>query len=366
MPDKTGQALPNEQQNRLLPLSTLHAFCSAVLTAVGVSASDAALVADSLTQADAAGQTGHGLVRLLPVYVRRLKQGTTKAVPQMRILRQRGATAVVDGGSGLGQVVGHWAMGVAVKLAQDNGVGVVAVRNSSHFGTGAYFLKQALQAHMIGIALTNAPSNMPPAGGRKPFFGTNPICIGLPAATEPPVILDMSTSVVARGKIVLMQLAGQQTIPEGWAIDADGNPTTDAGAALKGAVLPLGGYKGAGLAMVIDILCGVLTGAAFGPHIVNLYDEGDRVQNLGHLFAAVSLDFFGPVEEFETRLDQMVREVRSQPRQPGVDRIYVPGEIEQQRAQKSARDGVPMSEAGLREMEQLAQHTGVAGLLSRL
>jgi len=356
----------DEQEQRLFPLPVLHGFCCDVLTHVGVPATDATLVADSLTQADAAGQTGHGLVRLLPVYVRRLRQGTTKAVPQMRLIQQRGATAVVDGGSGLGQVVGHWAMDIAVKLARDNGVGLVAVRNSSHFGTASFFLKQALREHMIGVALTNAPSNMPPAGGKRPYFGTNPLCIGFPTSAEPPVILDMSTSVVARGKIVLMHLAGQKTIPEGWAIDEEGRPTTDPAAALRGAVLPVGGYKGAGLAMAVDILCGILTGAAFGPHIVNLYDEGDRVQNLGHLFAAVSVSFFGPAEEFETRLDQMVREVRSQPRQPGVDRIYVPGEVEHERAEKSAREGVPMSEAGVREMEQLAQRVGVAGLVSRL
>ena len=358
--------MPDAGEQNRFALPILHTFCYDVLRAVGVPATDAILVADSLTQADAAGQSGHGLVRLLPVYVRRLRQGTTKPVPQLRVIQQRGATAVVDGGAGLGQVVGHWAMGMAVKLAQENGVGLVAVRNSSHFGTGAFFLRQPLQAHMIGLVLTNAPSNMPPAGGKKAFFGTNPLCIGLPTASEPPVVLDMSTSVVARGKIVLMQMSGQQSIPDGWAIDSEGRPTTDASAALKGAVLPLGGYKGAGLAMVIDILCGVLTGAAFGPHIVNLYDEGERAQNLGHVFGAVSVDFFGPADQFEARLDEMVREVRSQPRQPDVDRIYVPGEIEHERMQQSARDGVPLSEAGVRELEHLAQSAGVAGLTSRL
>lgn len=355
----------SQNAQHLIPLSILHAFCTDALVSVGVPSRDAGLVADSLTQADAAGQTGHGLVRLLPVYVRRLKQGTTRAIPELRIIRQRGSTALVDGGAGLGAVVGCWAMDIAVKLAREHGSGIVAVRNSSHFGTGAFFLGQPLKQHMIGVALTNAPSNMPPAGGRTRYFGTNPLCIGLPTAQEPPVILDMSTSVVARGKIVLMDLAGQ-TIPEGWAIDSAGRPTTNAAAALQGAVLPVGGYKGAGLAMVIDILCGVLSGAAFGPHIVNLYDEGDQVQNLGHFFAALDVSCFTPVEEFEARLDEMVRDVRRQPRQPGVERIYVPGEIEHERTQKSLRDGVPLNDAGLREMDTLAQRLGIRKLLERL
>jgi LDH2 family malate/lactate/ureidoglycolate dehydrogenase len=348
-----------------IPLPVLHAFCCDVLQAAGVPADGADLVAHSLTQADASGLSSHGVVRLLPVYVRRLQAGTTRARPRLQVVSQRGHAALVDGDSGLGQVVGHWAMDMAISMAREGGVAVVGVRNSSHFGIAAFFLWQAVQADMIGVALTNASPNMPPAGGRLPFFGTNPLAIGLPCGVERPVLLDMSTSLVARGKIVMAQLTGHD-IPLGWAIDKEGRPTQDATAALEGSVLPLGGYKGAGLALVIDALCGILTGAAFGPHIVNFYDESERVQNLGHLFAAMDIGSLMPVESFKARMDQLVREVHAQPRQPGVDRIYVPGEIEQERMERSIREGVPLSEEGLQALDALAQRLGVSQLGERL
>jgi LDH2 family malate/lactate/ureidoglycolate dehydrogenase len=240
----------------------------------------------------------------------------------------------------------------------------VGVRNSSHFGFGALFVEQAVAAGMIGLALTNAPSNMPPWGGRKPYFGTNPLAVGVPAGEERPLILDMSTSVVARGKIVMAQKAGE-SIPPGWAIDAEGNPTTDAAAALAGAVLPFGGYKGGGLALLVDVLCGVLTGAAFGLHIVNLYDEGDQVQNLGHFFAALAVETFMPAHEFRGRVDQFVAEVRSQPRMPAVDRIFLPGEMEYEQATRSAIDGILLSAAGLAELDALAAELAIQPVTTR-
>ncbi len=218
---------------------------------------------------------------------------------------------------------------------------------------------------MIGLAMTNAPANMPPWGGRTRYFGTNPLAIGLPCGAEPPVVLDMSTSVVARGKIVMAHKAGQ-SIPPGWAIDEEGRPTQDTEAALRGAVLPVGGYKGAGLALAIDALCGVLTGAAFGTHIVDLYDERDRVQNVGHFFAALDVEAFMPVDVFKARMDQFVREVRAQPRLPGVERIFIPGEIEYEQAERSARLGVPLPEAGRQELNRVAARLDVTLLSERL
>lgn len=352
-------------QSSRVPLSVLHSFCRDVLEAVGVPAKEAAWVADSLTQADARGLSSHGVARLLPVYVRRLQAGTTRAKPNIRVVRQHGSTALMDGDAGLGQVVGRRAMTLAIEMARKSGIGVVGVRNSSHFGTGAFFVEQAVEAGMIGLALTNAPSNMPPWGGRKPYLGTNPLAVGLPCGKERPVVLDMSTSVVARGKIIMAHKAGQ-SIPPGWAIDEEGRPTQDAEAALRGAVLPMGGYKGAGLALVIDALCGVLTGAAFGSHIVDLYDEGDRVQNVGHFFAALAIEAFMPADVFRARMDHFVREVRAQPRLPGVDRIFVPGEIEFEQAEQSARLGVWLPKSGRQELDDLAERLGVPLLRERL
>jgi LDH2 family malate/lactate/ureidoglycolate dehydrogenase len=241
----------------------------------------------------------------------------------------------------------------------------VGVRNSSHFGTSSFFVEQAVRANMIGMALTNAPANMPPAGGRSRYFGTNPLAIGLPCGLERPVILDMSTSVVARGKIVMAQKAGQE-LPPGWAIDEYGEPTQDAAAALRGAVLPMAGYKGAGMALMIDALCGVLTGAAFGNHIVDLYDQGDQPQNVGHFFVAIDIGLFMPVDAFKARMDQFIQEIRSQPRMPGVDRIFMPGEIEQETAEQTARTGVAVPEVGWRELDALARSLKVRPLGQRI
>lgn len=348
-----------------IPVAMAARFCYDVLEAVGVPAEDATIVADSLTQADASGLTSHGMMRLLPVYVRRLQAGTTRPRPQIRVLQRRVAAALVDGDAGLGQVVGSYAIRLAVEMARSVGSGVVGVCRSSHFGTGAFFVKQAVEAGMIGLALTNAPANMPPYGGYRRFFGTNPLAVGIPCGEERPVILDMSTSVVARGKIVMMHKAGQN-IPAGWALDEEGRPTQDAAAALRGVVLPFAGYKGSGLAFIIDALCGVLTGAAFGPHIVDLYDEGECIQNLGHFFAAVDVAAFMPTAQFRACMDQMVREVRSQPRQPGVERIYVPGEIEQEKLAESLRTGISLPAVGLVELDRLAGQLGVRPLSGRM
>jgi LDH2 family malate/lactate/ureidoglycolate dehydrogenase len=270
------------------------------------------------------------------------------------VIRRKGVVAVLDGDAGLGQVVGHAAMQLATEIAHELSCGVVAVRHSSHFGIGALFVEQAVAQGLIGIALTNAPANMPPHGGRQRFFGTNPLAIGIPCASEPPVVLDMSTSVVARGKIVMLQKLGLP-VPAGWAIDPEGHPTEDTAAALAGCVLPMSGHKGSGLA-----------GAASGPQIVDLYDTGDQPQNVGHFFLALSVDAFMPLGEFGAHMDQVVREVRSQPRQAGVERIYVPGEWEYELAERSKAQGITLPAAGVRELDALANRVGVKLLSERV
>jgi LDH2 family malate/lactate/ureidoglycolate dehydrogenase len=339
-------------------------FCRDVLRAVGTPEAGAELVAASLTAADCRNIGSHGVVRLLPVYVRRLQVGATRATPNIQITRRRGVSLLVDGDAGLGQVVGSEAMRLAVETARELGAGVVGVRNSSHFGIGAFFVEQATRAGMVGISMSNATPNMPPAGGRSRFLGTNPLTIGVPGPGERPVMLDMATSVVARGKIVMAEKEGQ-TIPANWAIDGDGHPTQDATAALLGAVQPMAGYKGAGLAMMIDILSGVLTGAAFGPHVVDLYDQSGRHQNVGHLFAAIDVEAFMPLEDFRVRVGQFVDEVRAQPRTPDTDRIFLPGELEYEAEARALQHGIAISAAGLKELDGLAHRVGVLPLAAR-
>lgn len=347
-----------------VPVSRLLGFARDALLAAGLDPEPATTVAQWLVEADARGIASHGVIRLLPVYIRRLRQGSTNPAPAIRAVHQHGSGALIDGDGGPGQVVGRHAMDLAIDLARTHGVGAVGVRNSSHYGMGALYAEQAARAGMIGIALTNATPNMPPAGGRSRYFGTNPFTIGMPGGDDEPIVLDMSTSVVARGKIVMAQKEGG-TIPPGWAIDTDGNPTEDAEAALLGAVLPMAGYKGAGLALMIDVLCGVLTGAAFGQHIVDLYDERDRRQNVGHFFIAVAVETFMPLEAFRERMRQFATEIRSQPRQPGVERIFLPGEIEHEAAARAAREGIGIGEAGLRELDDLAAALNIVPLGER-
>jgi LDH2 family malate/lactate/ureidoglycolate dehydrogenase len=353
------------REETLISTETLAAFCRDALMAVGTPDGDAELVAASLTTADARNIGSHGVVRLLPVYVRRLQAGATKAKPDIQVVRRHGVSSLVDGDAGLGQVVGRRAMQLAIATAREQGAGVVGVRNSSHFGTGAFFVEQAVRDGMVGLAMSNATPNMPVAGGMSRFLGTNPFTIGVPGPGERPLMLDMATSVVARGKIVMAEKEGL-TIPSGWAIDNDGYSTEDATAALRGAVLAMGGYKGAGLALMIDVLAGVLSGAAFGPHVVDLYDQTGRHQNVGHLFAAIAIDAFMPLAEFRARVGQFIAEVREQPRLPGVERIFLPGEIEQEAELQSRERGIALSAAGWQELDVLAETLGIAPLAARV
>ncbi len=348
------------------PASVLEAFCRDVLQAVGVAKEDAACVAASLTAADCRGITSHGAARLLGVYVRRLQVGSTRATPDIRVVQRKGAVALLDGGGGLGQVVGSEAMRLAVTLAREHGLGAVGVRNSSHFGIGAFFVEQATRAGMVGMAMSNATPNMPPAGARSRFLGTNPFAIGVPGpAPERPIVLDMATSVVARGKIVMADKHGE-SIPSDWAMTDGGEPTTNAAEALLGAVLPMAGYKGSGLAMMIDILSGVLTGAASGQDVVDLYDQSERCQGLGHFFVAIDVAAFCPPGEFQSRVERYAEQVRTQPRVPGVDQILLPGDKERSAAGQAALAGVPLSAIDVADLDALARELGVAGLESRL
>lgn len=348
-----------------VPLPRLFAFARDALCAAGLAREPAETVARGLVEADARALASHGVVRLLPVYIRRLRKGSTNPAPSVRTVHRHGAAALLDGDGGPGQVVGAHAMDLAIEIAHTHGAGVVGVRNSSHYGMGALYVEQATRRDMVGIALSNAPSNMPPAGGRSRFFGTNPLTIGLPGGDDAPVVLDMSTSVVARGKISMAHKEGR-TIPQGWAIDAEGNPTEDPEAALLGAVLPMAGYKGAGLALMIDALCGVLTGAAFEQHIVDLYDERELHQNVGHFFIAIPVENFMPIEHYRERMRRFAADVRAQPRQPGVDRIYLPGEIEREAASRTAQSGVVIGDAGLRELDEIAIALKIRPLGERL
>ena len=333
----------------------LLAFGCDVLEHLNVPPEDAHEVITSLLEADLQGIGSHGLVRL-PVYARRLRAGVVEPRPDVRVERPAAAVALVDGGNGLGAVVGARAMAAAIDLAREAGLGLVGVRRSNHFGTAAHFVRKAVAADLIGTATTNAPPNMAPFGGRTRFLGTNPIAIGIPAGEEAPLIVDMSTSVVARGKVIVAAQQGAP-IPEGWAIDADGRPTTDPERALRGAVLPFGGPKGSALSFVVDLLAGVWTGAAFAVHL-NTLEDLTRQQNVGHVMTAMRADLFLSREAFRARMDEALRLLRNSPPAPGVERVLIPGELEATTEADNRARGVPLPPATAESLVALGQQTG--------
>ena len=320
----------------------LLSFGSRIFERLDVPAADAHEAAGCLLKAELRGVDSHGLVRL-PVYARRVQAGVVKARPALNLLRNPdAAAALLDGDNGLGPVVASRAMDVAIELARQHGTGFVGVRNSNHFGPAAYYVEKAVAQGLIGLAISNAPPNMAPFGGRVRFLGTNPVAVGVPAGEEPALIFDASTSVVARGKIIVAAHK-KIGIPEGWAIDPDGFPTTDPERALAGAVLPFGGPKGSAISFIIDILCGVLTGAAFAEHINTLEDLG-RVQNVGHVLAAVRTDLFVSELEFRRRMDSILGMLKASPPAPGAPgRVLVPGELELQHEEANRRDGIALA-----------------------
>jgi len=334
----------------------LLAYGCRVLERLDVPPDDACEVAGCLIKAELRGVDSHGMLRL-PVYGRRIMAGKVKARPDIRMVAVRGATALVDGDNGLGPVVGARAMDAALDLARKHGTGFVGVRQSNHFGPAAYYVEKAIDAGCIGVTISNAPPNMAPFGGKTRFLGTNPVAIGIPAGRENPLIFDASTSVVARGKIIVAAHTGKP-IPEGWAIDPEGHPTTDANLALAGAVLPFGGPKGSAISFIIDILCGVLTGAAFGSHL-NTLEDLTTVQNVGHVMAAVRTDLFVSEGEFRQRMDSILAMLKASPPAPGAGRVLVPGEIELANESRTREQGIELAPAIAAELASFGDALGV-------
>jgi LDH2 family malate/lactate/ureidoglycolate dehydrogenase len=346
------------EMNRRFKADWLREYCSAILEKLALSRDDGMTVADNLVEADLRGVDSHGVTRLA-VYAERLEAGLVNPRPQIKIASKSPTAVLMDGDNGPGAVVGLKAMEEAIKRAKQYGIAWVGVNNSNHFGAASYYVMRAVEEKCIGLAITNAPPTMPPWGGKSPFFGTNPFAVAIPAGAERPIVLDMATSVTARGKIILAAKAGE-TIPLGMAIDSEGRPTTDPQAALAGAVLPFGGHKGYGISLLVDILTGLLTGATYAPNVGGLYNNPNGIQNLGHGFAVISIDAFLPFPGFIDRMDHLIREVRNAPRAAGTERIYLPGEIEFELRDKNLAEGIALSPHTARELKTLGMRLGVS------
>lgn len=335
----------------------LELFCLNVLEKAGVSAERAKVVASSLIEADLRGVDSHGVVRTA-IYLERVEKGMIDPNADVIVASESDSVLLVDGRNNFGSVVGTEALNLAMSKAKSNGIGMVGVKNSNHFGTGAFYAKKAIEENLILLVFSNASQTMPPTGGVRPFLGTNPLAVGVPAGNQNPFILDMATSVVARGKIIVEAQKGN-SIPLGWAIDKNGSPTTDASEALEGSVLPLGGAKGYGISMFIDILAGVLTGAGFGKYVNNMYENWQEPQNVGHVFLAIDIEHFMPIEQFKTRMDQYITEIKAEPKAAEVDEIFIPGEIEARIAAERKKNGIELPWKVAKELEGIGQKYGV-------
>ena len=318
----------------------LREFCKEVLRAAGVPEKDAGIVASSLVDADLSGMKSHGVTRLND-YLLRMEQGLMTLATEIDVVRETASTALLDANDGWGQVASERAVELVVEKAREVGSAWVGVRNSNHNGTAAYWTVKIAREGMVGICSMNTSPVMAAHGSRRPTLGTNPLSIAVPVSSGRPVVLDMATSNQARGKIILAA-KNNDSIPEGWAITGEGLPTTDAKQALKGSVLPLGGPKGSGLAIMLDILTGVLTGAEFGAKMPRMYDD-PQPQRVGHMFSAIAIEAFMPMTEFLSRMDEKELETRQGPPAPGFERVAMPGDGTHERMATHREDGIPLT-----------------------
>jgi LDH2 family malate/lactate/ureidoglycolate dehydrogenase len=338
----------------------LERFVNLVFQRLGMPVADATTVAKVLVMADLRGVDSHGVIRLNwdKWYVKAIRDGIINPNPQIGIVNETPASALIEGDGGMGMVVGQRAAELAIEKARRSGVGMVAVRNSRHFGMSAYYAMLALPHDMIGISMTNAGRQVVPTFGQEAKYGTNPICLAAPALEEPPFVLDMATTTAAAGKLEVAARLGHP-IPLGWALDEKSEPTTDPRAAQQARkLLPVGStrdggsHKGYGLAIMVEILCGVLTGT-----VACLTPPATGVR--GHFFGAIDISCFRPVEEFKRDLDNLLRDLKSTAPEKGQNRVYVAGEIEYETAQERSANGIPLHSSTLGYLRELSQQLDV-------
>ncbi|WP_114966743.1 Ldh family oxidoreductase [Alkalilacustris brevis] len=342
---------------RYIAPASAEALVAGILGQYGVPEPDVATTAHCLVRADLRGVDTHGITRM-PGYLERLDLGLIDPAPQLEPERVAPAVARLDGKNGLGFVVASRAVDEALAIAEESGVGLVGVVNSTHFGMAANYLLQAAERGYASLIFTNASPAMPPWGGRAALIGTSPFGAGFPAgAGGVPFILDMSPAVAARGKIRRALREGR-SIPEGWALDENGRPTTDPEAALRGVVMPMGGPKGSGLSMLMDILCGVFTGAAFAGEVGDQYKVFDRPQWVGHFMLAIRPDLFLAREAISARMDAFVDRMKANPLADGFDEVMIAGEPEARLEAQRLREGIPYRAADLLPLVQRYAATG--------
>jgi LDH2 family malate/lactate/ureidoglycolate dehydrogenase len=338
---------------RRIPAAQLEAFIACALEAVRISTEESKSIATLMTRADLQGSDGHGVFRL-PQYIRRIKGGAVNVRPRIRVVREAAGMALVDGDNGMGHLVMRFATEKAIEKAKSAGVAWVGVKWSNHAGPASLYAGMPLEHDMAGLYLAVGNANhLPPWGGLDMLLSTNPIAVAVPAGEEPPIVLDMATTVAAYGKVKTKAQRGE-TMPEGWMMDRQGRPLTDPTRANEGFLLPIGGYKGYGLALIFGLLAGTLNGAAMGRDVVDFNADDTTPTNTGHVIAAINVDAFQPVAEFKKSVDGLIRDIRASQRLPGVDRIRLPGEGSHATRAERMKNGIPLPAPLAASLNQLA------------
>lgn len=339
----------------------LKEFAVNLLIAASSSAEDAAIVSESLIWADLRGRDGYGVSSRLPNLIQRLRRGLIHSPADMKWEAVAPAAYRLDAAHGFGHVAGRLAMDKAIQVSQTQGVGLVAVKHSNHYGTAAEYCAQAAEAGCIGFTCTNAFPKVAPFGGKRPVLGTNPLGFGCPTISGVPILVDMSTAAFA-GSSVRKSSGDGGLLPPGVALDTDGQPTRDPSAIAKGCLLPAAGAKGFGLALMVEILSGLLSGAAIGQEVGSLFNTWDRPVNIGHLFIAIQIDHFMPRRIFLERLQTLLGWIAECPRQKQEEPIRFPGELRGRYAALHERDGIQLEERAVEGLNRLADEFKVGRL----
>jgi len=345
-----------------ISFKNLSEFIKHCFIAVEFPEAHAAKCANLMAKADLIGQDGHGVFRL-PQYINRINNGGLNKNPDIKTIEDRTAMALLDGDNGMGHLVMSHAAELAMEKAVKSGIAWVGARHSNHAGPASLYAMMPLEKDMIGIYVAVGSANhLPPWGGTEMLLSTNPIAVAIPAANNPPIVLDMATTVAAYGKVKTAAQRGEQ-MPEGWMIDREGKPLTDPNKASDGFLLPIGGPKGYGLSLVFGILAGTLNGAAFGKDVVDFNADSKSVTNTGHFVIALDINAFTDPAQFKTGMDKVWKEMKSSPTLPGVDEIRIPGERLASVTMQNSKNGIPISDALQTTLSTLANQLNVAPMV---
>ena len=346
-----------DNQSKNIDSGVLCQFTRSLFASTGMTEEDAATCADSLVQTNLWGIDSHGVLRV-PIYIKRLRSGAMNKAPEITSVQDVGALEVLNGDDGCGYVIGKKAMNMALDKAENHGIGAVGVMRSNHFGAAALYTKMAADRGLIGIAMTNVVPNVVAPGGAKPIVGNNPFAVSVPTFGEFPFTLDISLSNVAGGKLLLASKKGEK-IPLDWATDKDGRPTDDPDKGFGGFLLPVGGHKGYGLALVVDLLCGLLTGGAYLHGLKGMYKYPDDPSLTGHFFIAINPLALMDKEQFKERMDDFYQQIKSSPMWDTSREMLMPGELEYRTEKKRRQEGITLPPELIVELNQLAQELGI-------